>query len=48
MKRTENSKANSRQKSRANSRQSTPKDGDRDKAKFEEKHSTGENCSKAK
>ena len=38
--------ANSRQdKSRANSRQSKPKDYDRDKAKYEEKHSTEESCS---
>ena len=45
MKRTEKSKANSRQKSRANGRQSKPKDYDRDKAKYEEKHSTEESCS---
>ena len=70
MKRTEKSKANSRQKSKANSRQkskanrrqkskangkqdksiangkqSEPKDCDREKAKFEEKHITGESCS---
>ena len=46
MKRTEKSKANSRQKSIANSRQRKPKDFDRDKAKYEEKHSTEESCSK--
>ena len=53
MKRTEKSKANSRQKSKANkrqkskanSRQSKPKDCDRDKAKYEEKPSTEESCS---
>ena len=55
MKRTEKSKANSRQKSKANSRQdkkskansrqSEPKDCDRDKAKYEEKHLTEESCS---
>ena len=63
MKRTEKSKANSRQKSKANSRQdksiangrqqqsrangrqSKPEDCDRDKAKYEEKHSTEESCS---
>ena len=64
MKRTEKSKANSRQKSKANSRQEKsmansrqeksmaksrqegkPKDCDRDKAKYEEKHSTEESCS---
>ena len=62
MRRTEKSKANSRQKSkannrqksnangrhdksRANCRQSKPKDCDRDKAKYEEKHSTEESCS---
>ena len=46
MTRTEKSKANSRQdKSRANSRQSKPKEYDRDKAKYEEKHSTEESCS---
>ena len=39
MKRTEKSKANSRQKSKANSRQSQPKDCARDEAKHEEKHS---------
>ena len=47
MKRTEKSKANSRQESKANSRQkskangrqSKPKDYDRDDAKYEEKHS---------
>ena len=38
MKRTENSRANSKQKSMANSRQGKPKDYDRDKAKYEEKH----------
>ena len=38
MKRTEKSKANSRQeKSIANGRQSKPKDCDRDKARYEEK-----------
>ena len=53
MKRTEKSKANSRQKSKANSRQkstanvrqSKPKDNDRDKAKYEEEHSTEESYS---
>ena len=54
MRRTEKSKANSRQKSKANSRQkksiangrqSKPKNYDRDKAKYEEKHSTDESCS---
>ena len=39
------SKNNSRQKSKANSWQSKPKDGDRAKAKYEEKHSTEESCS---
>ena len=37
MKRTE--------KSKASSRQSEPEDYDRDKAKYEEKHSTEESCS---
>ena len=46
MKRTEKSKANSAQKkSTANSRQSEPKDFDRDKAKYDEKHITEESCS---
>ena len=55
MKRTEKSKANSTQdKSRANgrqeksiadNRQGEQKDYDRDKAKYEEKHSTEESCS---
>ena len=53
MKRTEKSKANSRQKSKANGRQKSkdngrqdkPKDYDRDKAKNEDKHSTEESCS---
>ena len=53
MKRTEKSKANSRQKSKTNSRQksiangrqSKPKDHERDKAKYVEKHSTEESCS---
>ena len=39
-KRTEKSKANSRQKSKANGRQSKPKDFDREKAKYEEKYHT--------
>ena len=55
-KRNEKSKANSKQKSkasgrqekrRANGRQSKPKDYDRDKAKYEEKHCTEESCSQA-
>ena len=54
MRRTEKSKANSRQKSKANGRQdkgivngrqSKSKDHDRDKAKYEEEHSTDESCS---
>ena len=46
MKRTEKSKANSRQdKSRANGRQSEPKDYERDKMKYVEKHSTEESYS---
>ena len=46
MKRTEKSIANSRQeKSSANGRQSKPKDYNRDKAKYEEKHSTEESYS---
>ena len=54
MKRTEKSTANCMQKSRANSRQEKstangrkikPKDYDRDKAKYEEKHSTEESYS---
>ena len=38
MKRTEKSKANSRQKSKANSKQSKPKNCDRDKGVYEEKY----------
>ena len=55
MKRTEKSKTNSRQdtsrangrqeKSMANGRQGKPKDYERDKAKYEEKHSAEESCS---
>ena len=44
--RQDKSRANGRQeKSVANSRQSEPKVCDRDKAKYEEKHTTEESCS---
>ena len=44
--RQDKSRANGRQdKSRAIGRQSKPKDCERDKAKYEEKHNTEESCS---
>ena len=43
--REEQSQQQAEEQSMANSRQGKPKDHDRDKAKYEEKHSTEESCS---